>query len=227
MAHVKQLRSSLFVALVTLVTCVTAWIMFAGKPELFERTSDDGFLFISGTSYNARALYIASNSLGDFTTYTVLPEALATQAALSLEYRGDDQLFVMDVAREAWRPIEKSLDSQGHILFAAGAPSRVDLANYDIWQNEAIVSPPEGAVSYEQFITYQVGNALPSYLAPTTVRQASCAETFYRTEHTEEQKDIKEVRMPVDDVSQLVRMTLTTRWFINSGSSGCDFALQE
>lgn len=215
MAHTKQLRSSLFVVLVTFVTCATAWIMFAGKPELFERISDDGLLFISGASHNAKTLYITSNSIGDFTTYTLLPESLAAQAAISLEYRGEGQFFVMDAAREAWRPIENALDSQGHTLFAAGSPVEVDLANYDTWRNEALMTPPEGAVSYEQFVTYQVNDALPSYLAQGTVRQVSCEETFYRTRHTEERKDSKEVRMPVDGVSQLVRMTLTTRWFID------------
>lgn len=210
-----RLRSIGLITFAALVTCATAWVFIVGNPEVFERTSDDGLLHISGTSRNAKALYIASNTLDDFTTYVIEPESLARQATLSIEYSGGTQLFVMDSVHESWLPIESTLDSQGNVFFAAGPSVEADFADYTAWQDEALVISPDHAVSYEQFVTYQVNDALPSYLATSTVRQESCEETFFRTRHTEERKDIKEIRMPVDGVAKLVRMTLTTRWFID------------
>lgn len=225
----KSLPSSLFIAFLAIVfTGITAWVVFATKPELFERVSDDGLFAISGTSNNAKSLYIASHqSSSGFTVYTVTPEALARQADLQIVYAGEEQLFVLDDVREAWRPIDSTVQSMGHAVFAIGLPQKIELPDYTAWMDELLAAPPEHAVAYEQFFVYQVAETIPSYLVEDSMRQQSCKDLFFDSKHTEEKREVKEIRMPVDGVNRLVQLTLVTKWFINRGSETCAFVTQK
>jgi hypothetical protein len=219
---------SLTVLLVMILIGVTAWVLFASKPEVLNLVSDDGLLAISGTSNNAKFLYIASHQNADgFTVYTLSPESLAKQADLRIAHTGEEQLFALDDVREVWRPVESTLQSKGHSVFALGQSQEIALADYSAWMDEMLAAPPEHAVAYEQFFTYQVEEALPSYFVENSMRQASCKDLFFDSKHVEEKKEEKEIRIPVDGVNRLVHLTLVTKWFINRGSDTCAFVTQK
>lgn len=219
-----QRSSWIMIVVFALVTCLTAWVIMASKPEAFVRVSDDGVLTISGTGYSAKSLYVTSNAVDEsFSVYTLQPESLGRQAIATVAYSGKDQLFVMDDTFEAWRPIASTFEPQGQTRFAVGPSVKIDLAKFDSWRTDTLKMPPEGAVSYEQYITYRVDDQLPVYLETTTVQQKGCGDTFYRTRNTETQKDSKDIRMPVNGVNKKVSLTLVTNWFINKGSAACAF----
>ena len=104
-----------------------------------------------------------------------------------------------------------------------GEAKEIELADYSVWMDGSLVAPPEHAVAYEQFFTYQVEEASPSYFVENAMRQESCKDLFFDSKHVEEQKEVKEIHVPVDGVNRLVHLTLVTKWFINRGSETCTF----
>lgn len=225
----KQKWGVLYIAAGVIFAITSGWVLFSSTPERFTLVSDDGKMEAEGVSYNAKELYIASNTVQEnFTTYSVLPKELARTAEMRIVHAGDEeQFFVLDEELEAWRKIENTWSGQGQISFAAGDTHNAVIPNYEGLLDEELKTAPEGSVGYRQYITYQIESGAPAFLLQESVREEFCGERTERTRTIEEQREYKEINTTVDERPALIRLALVTKWFINKNGSCTYFEEEE
>lgn len=205
------------------------WIIFRGSPEFFTLISENGELQVEGISVNATELYLASNPAEEsMTIHSIQPEALARQAEIRVTNNAEErELYVFDEIYESWRMHEGIWDGQGVTQFGTGEMIEVDIPNYSQLMEEERKSPPENAVGYLQFMTYQVEGELIRRLLPSTIQAEACAGVQQRTQKQEEARNQKKINTVVNGEPKEITLQVMTRWFIDEQSTCTQFSTNQ